>query len=404
MPTTTMHDNSSLLHKRIIVSVTNDLVTDQRVHRSCSALVDAGCEVVLVGRLLKDSRMLSRQYKTVRMRLLFDKKVFFYAEYNIRLFLRLFFSKADVFYTNDTDTLLANYLAARLRRKPLFFDAHELFPEMPELVGRKWVKRFWTRIEDFVFPRIAKRDDMAAVTVCQSIADIYKERYGIEMAVVRNVPMEYPSDDNGYEAKADILLAHIPADKKILLYQGAVNMGRGIEWVIAAMPLLPDCHFVVAGTGDEYSRLSKENAAVPNVTFLGRVEPPVLHCLTRKAALGMSLLENKGLNYYYSLPNRLADFIQAGVPVVATDFPEIRKVVATYGVGTLVSSECNADASGLVPQADAEQLARTVSDALSYWQELPKSERESRFSRASSDLSWKNDKKTLLLQIGTIIN
>ncbi len=142
--------------RRIILSVTNDLVTDQRVHRSCTALHEAGYDVTLVGRKLPESVEVRRDYNTVRMRLLFRKKAAFYAEYNIRLFLRLLFIRADLFYANDTDTLLANYFAARIRRKPLFFDAHEMFPEVPELVGRPRVKRFWTRIEDRLYPRLAK--------------------------------------------------------------------------------------------------------------------------------------------------------------------------------------------------------------------------------------------------------
>ena len=218
---------------RVILSVTNDLVTDQRVHRSCSALSEAGFRVTLVGRRLPGSAPLQRPYHTRRLSLLFRKKALFYAEYNLRLFLHLLFAPADLFYANDTDTLLANYLAARLRRKPLFFDAHEMFPEVPELVGRDRVRRVWTKIEDLIFPRLARRPDMAAVTVCQSIADIYRQRYGLSMAVVRNVPLPSPSTS----APVDDLLAAVPAGKRILLYQGAINIGRGIEWMMAAMPM-----------------------------------------------------------------------------------------------------------------------------------------------------------------------
>ena len=146
-----------MTHRHIILSVTNDLVTDQRVHRSCTALCEAGYDVTLIGRRLPDSVPVKRQYRTIRMRLLFRKKAVFYAEYNFRLFLRLLFSRADAFYANDTDTLPANYFAAFLRRKPLFFDAHEMFPEVPELVGRPRVKHFWTRIEDYIFPNLHVR-------------------------------------------------------------------------------------------------------------------------------------------------------------------------------------------------------------------------------------------------------
>ena len=385
--------------RRIILSVTNDLVTDQRVHRSCTALSEAGYDVTLVGRRLPDSVPVERPYKTVRMRLLFRKKAVFYAEYNLRLFLRLLFSPTDAFYANDTDSLPANYLAVVLRRKPLFFDAHEMFPEVPELVGRPRVKRFWTRIEDRIFPHLC-RPHRAAVTVCQSIADIYRNRYGLNMRVVRNVPMSFPK----YNDAASQILASLPQDKRILLYQGAVNVGRGIEWIMAAMPYLPECHLVIAGVGDTYLQLKAEAAkqGLKNVTFLGRVEPATLHGLTAAASLGLSLLENRGLNYYYSLPNRIADFVQSEVPVLATDFPEIRRVVETYGIGTLVEPAPFDVATQHSTPPDPQRMAQIIRDTLAEWDAMNPDERHHRFALAAADLTWENDKKTLLSQVDTI--
>ena len=369
------------------MAVTNDLVTDQRVHRSCTALHEAGYEVTLVGRLLPSSAPVSRQYRTVRMRLLFRRSAAFYAEYNVRLFFRMLFARADGFYANDTDTLPAAFLAARIRRKPLFFDAHELFPEVPELADRPRIKRFWERIEEMFLPPMSHRKDMAAATVCQSIADIYRRRYGLQMAVVRNVPM----DDDSHPSDGASLPTGLPRGKHILLYQGAVNVGRGLEPVIDAMPMLRDCHLLVAGVGDRYDALRARAAGCDNITFLGRLEPSLLHTLTRQAHLGLSLLENRGLNYYYSLPNRIADFAKARVPVLATDFPEIRRVVAGYGIGTLVDAA--------IPPGD---LAGVIRSTLQHWSSMPTDEKERVFARAAADLNWENDKKTLLNAVGTI--
>lgn len=383
--------------RRIILSVTNDLVTDQRVHRSCMALCEAGYDVTLVGRLLHDSVAVQRPYRTKRIRLLFNKKALFYAEYNIRLFLLLVFRKADAFYANDTDTLLANWLASRLRRKPLFFDAHEMFPEVPELVGRPRVKKIWSTLEDRLFPRLKGRG-CAAVTVCQSIADIYRDRYGLQMQVVRNVPMSYPEADDAGRA----LLAGVPDGRRILLYQGAVNIGRGIEWVMDAMRYLPECEFVVAGVGDEYEKMKERARELDNVLMLGRVEPRMLHSLSRCADFGISLLENRGLNYYYSLPNRIADFVQADVPVLATDFPEIRRVVEGYSIGTLLPAAAFDPEKGTSVAPDPQQLAQAIRQTLARWDALPADEKQQRFRRAAADLTFENDKKTLLQAVGTI--
>ena len=197
-------------------------------------------------------------------------------------------------------------------------------------------------------------------------------------------------------------MSQLPVGKKILLYQGAVNVGRGIEWIMDVMAFLPECHFVVAGVGDEYPRLKAMSDTMANVTFLGRVEPTVLHALTKKADLGLALLENRGLNYYYSLPNRMADYIEAHLPVVATDFPEIHRVVSTYDIGLLVPAVPFDMDKGVSQKPDAAQLAQTINDALTLWQSIPLAEKEERFNRAAADFTWENDKKVLLKQIGTI--
>src|SRR5512138_1437558 len=111
--------------KKVIVSVTNDLTTDQRVNRTCLALTEMGNEVLLAGRKLPSSLPLSdRAYRTTRLRLLFRKGPLFYAEYNVSLFLFLMVRKADLLVSNDLDTLPANYLASKIRHIPLVHDCH----------------------------------------------------------------------------------------------------------------------------------------------------------------------------------------------------------------------------------------------------------------------------------------
>ncbi|MDR0682444.1 MAG: glycosyltransferase [Dysgonamonadaceae bacterium] len=359
---------SNFARMKITVSVINDLVTDQRVHKVCTTLSQNGQDVKLVGRKFRKSETVNRIYRTDRMRLFFNTSFFFYAEYNIRLFFYLLFDKTDLYLSNDTDTLIANYLASRIRRKPLVFDAHEMFPEVPEVVDRKFLRLFWTKIEDWIFPRLKY-----SYTVCQSIATVYNNKYHLNMQVVRNIPFagQLPVSQPPFDAKG----------KKILLYQGAVNVGRGIEWIIDAMPYLNDFIFYVVGDGDITGKLKdKVNNLNLNdrVVFTGRVPFEKLSAYTECADIGVNLLENRGLNYYYSLPNRIFDYIRKNVPVLASDFPEVRNIVAHYNIGKLVDN------------TDPLFLANAVK------QLIAQGKNDAGFSAANAELTWENESKTLL--------
>ena len=397
-------NSRNTMSKRIIMAVTNDLLTDQRVDRSCRALREAGYEVTLIGRKLGHTpvfdhpseegtcpAMKARPYKCVRMRLLFRRSAWFYAEYNLRLLLRLLRMPADVFYANDSDTLLACCWAARLRRKGLLFDAHELFPDVPELVNKPRVRQVWQWVERRCLPRVD-----AAFTVSQSVADEYRRRYGVEMTVVRNLPERIENGELRIENYPGAAALNVTGDtpaqfsilnSQLILYQGAVNVGRGVREMVDVMGRLPQCRLVVAGDGDLLDELRDYAAKQPwadRISFLGRVRPDSLHQLTRQADLGVCLLEDLGMSYRCALPNRVGDFAQAGVPLVATGFAEIRRVLEEYAIGT-PTEPCPAIKEGVEYGQYLDRLADTITNTLHLWQTMPRQERERRFERARTD-------------------
>lgn len=353
----------------ITVSVINDLVTDQRVHKVCTSLHQAGYSIKLIGRKFRNSEPVKRDYATDRMRLLFNRSFLFYAEYNIRLFFYLLFEKTDLFLSNDTDSLPANYLASRIRRKPLVFDAHEMFPEVPEVTNRKLVKAIWTSVEDWIFPKLKY-----AYTVCQSIADIYNHRYNMNMQVVRNIPFAERKtfDYRPIDAKG----------KKVILYQGAVNVGRGIEQIMETMPYLDDFVFYVIGSGDILDELKAKARSMKlenKVIFTGRIPFEELPAYTACADIGVNILENKGLNYYYALPNRIFDFIRNNVLILANDFPEVKRIVSHYNVGKLIN------------HYEPEYLANVLQEL-----SVRTIYNEENFAKANKELTWENEAKILL--------
>ncbi len=317
--------------KRIIVSVTNDLYTDQRVHKVCTFLLKQGYDVLLVGRMRKTSIPLPlRDYPTKRMRLLFDKGALFYAEYNFRLFLFLLFRRANILLSNDLDSLLGNYAASKFKpTAELVYDSHEYFTEVPELQGRK-AKQIWEGIEAWIFPKLKK-----IYTVNQSIADLYTKKYKKKVNVVRNIsPLWRPTELKSREE------LELPIGIPIIIIQGAgINVDRGAEEAVEAMKLISNAVLIIVGDGDVVPELKKriiENKLEEKVLFFGKQPYSVMMNFTHHASIGLTLDKDTNLNYKYSLPNKLFDYIHTNTAVVCTDLVEIRRVVDNYKIGEVI--------------------------------------------------------------------
>lgn len=339
--------------KRAIVSVTNDLSTDQRVAKTCAVLKLLDYEVLLVGRKLHDSVPISQNYPVKRFKLLFNTSFLFYAEYNIRLFFFLLFTKKSILVANDLDTLLANFWISKLQKKPLVYDSHEIFTEIPELMDRPFVKKFWSRIENTIVPKLKHM-----IVVSESIATFYHKKYGVSPKVIRNLPLaselsigKWPFNDN---------------DKKVILYQGAINIGRGLELMIDTIPLLEDYIFVIAGSGDIIEQLKErvsEKKLSHQVFFLGRISPVELKRLTPLADIGVSLEEDMGLNYRYALPNKLFDYIQAEIPVIVSNLPEMSRIVTEYKVGKVLNNRTPEKLADLILSTDKKSYVNSLQEA-----------------------------------------
>lgn len=364
--------------KRVIVSVINDLVTDQRVNRSCMALVEMGYEVLLVGRKLPRSLPLpQRPYRMHRMRLLFTRGALFYAEYNFRLFLFLLFRRAAVLHSNDLDTLLANHTVARLRGLPLVYDSHEYFTEVPELEHNAFAKKTWKRIEQRIVPKLRY-----CITVNASIARLFHEAYGKEFRVMRNVPLPLRND----MPRASRKELGMPEDKIILVLQGSgINMHRGAEELVEAMALLDErFHLYIIGGGDVMDilkQLCTQLQLEQKITFLGKQPYEKLFQYTCQADAGLTLDKDTNINYRYSLPNKIFDYIQAGIPVIASDLVELRRIIEQYRAGVVlheVTPDCIAQT--------VQQLFSTPGLTPAIRSGLP---------AAAATLNWDHEKKVL---------
>lgn len=371
------HSISVCILKKVIVSVTNDLSTDQRVDKVCRTLSEMGFDVTLTGRWLPGCLPLNdRPYETHRMKLLFRKGPLFYAEYNIRLLIYLLARKSNLLVSNDLDTLPANFAAHKLKRTPIVYDSHEYYTETPELVNRPFVQGIWERIERFIFPKLTD-----IITVNQSIADLYEKKYGKKLNVVRNIPrLQTESKPLSREE------CGLPADKSIILMQGAgINIQRGAEETVEAMKFVDNAILLIIGGGDVIGKLkemAKNLKLEDKIIFKNRLPYPELIRHTRLADIGLTLDKNTNINYRFSLPNKLFDYIHAGIPVLASRLPEIARIVEGYNIGRIAESH------------DPEYLGNLITNMLSDV-ESQKIWRKN-LLHASSELTWEKEAITLI--------
>ncbi len=367
--------------KRIIISAISDLVTDQRVHRTALTYTKQGWKVTLIGRKLKSSMPLNaRRYRAFRFKLWFEKGPLFYASYNLRLFFYLMFKKFDLLVANDLDTLLANYLASRIKRKPLLYDSHEFFTGVPELENNSFARKVWVGIERLIFPRLKY-----IITVNDSIASLYSGMYHKEVRVIRNIP-EIPLLTGQF--KREEIRKGIPVEdgKKLLILQGAgINVDRGAEEAVLAMKYIDFALLIIIGSGDVIGKLKamvKENDLSTKVKFLDRMPFNQLMNYTRAADAGLTLDKDTNINYRLSLPNKLFDYIHAGIPVLASYVPEVKKIIEQYEIGVIID---NHD-----PKHIADKITFMFADNNRYalWKQ--------NIDTAARQLSWSVEEKKLL--------
>jgi len=372
--------------KMIIVTVITDLVTDYRVHKVCQTLHQTGYAVLLIGVNKKKSLSLkSRDYQTDRLNMWFNRSVFFYAEFNIRLFFRLLRKKADIYLGNDLDAMPATTLIARMKKKPLVYDSHEYFLGMAGLDEKPLRRSIWKLVEKAVFSRLKY-----IYTVSDPIRDMYAKTYHKSISVVRNLPLLNPKPeplDPEEVAWIKQTEKEIPGNKILLIYQGAgINACRGAEELVLSMTYLPaHFHLLIIGGGDVFEKLETiidEYQLNDKITLVPKVPFHVLATFTRRADLGLSIDKPSVLNHHYSLPNKLFEYLHAGVPVLASRLPEQEKIINNYEVGAFIEDHN--------PEHIAKKIKEIFADPglLNRWKENT--------YQARTELNWENESKIIL--------
>ncbi|MFY3706993.1 glycosyltransferase family 4 protein [Achromobacter dolens] len=359
------------MNKTVALLVLNPFTNDSRVLKEAQSLKRAGYEPFVValhesglperetvhGIDVRRVRLLSRGWPKV-----LPVQLFKYVEWLWRAFLLA--RKAAIVHCNDLPTLPAGAVARMLGRKRtrVVYDAHEF--EINDVANEpRWkirvksmMERFWIRHAD------------ATMTVSESIAEEYVRMYGIaKPALVLNCPPLAPPP------KADIFRSTlgIAKDAIIFLYQGGLAPGRGIEPIIDAFKRMPDDKRVVVfmGYGPLAGSIAQAAAASANIYYHPAVSPDDLPSYTASADVGLCLIENLCLSYFYCLPNKLFEYLMAGLPVMVSDLQELRRFVQAHPVGPILQdghadaifqAVTRLDESALAGYADAAQSARQM--------------------------------------------
>jgi glycosyltransferase involved in cell wall biosynthesis len=331
---------------RVAVLVSNDLTYDQRVSKICDSLQHKNWEVRLIGVLEAGSAPLQRNYSTKRLNVFFSKGPLFYFILNTRMFFYLLFHKTEIIWANDLDVLWPTVLMKKLRGTKVIYDSHEYFTEAEGLTGRERIKAIWTRIEERCIPHV----DLF-ITVNESIASIYRKKYNREVLVQRNMPI-LVEDESEREELFEV---------KTVVLQGAyIDPDRGGMELVEAFQFLEGIQLLIVGAGRDLENIKRRIIKLhleEKVKVLPRMSYFDLKKLTQRVHLGVSLDKPLHLNYTLSLPNKLFDYIHAGVPVLVSNLVEPARIVNEYQVGEVVEE--------VTPKAIAEGIQKVL-NSLSY--------------------------------------
>jgi glycosyltransferase involved in cell wall biosynthesis len=379
---------------KVLILVLNSFTNDSRVLRQTYAFSQAGYRPTVFA--LHESDLPIQEdhpnYRLRRFRLLtrpWSKhnliQLIKYAECVFRMTLAGVRLKPEAIHANDINALPIGYFVAKLTRAKLVYDSHELWSDPAHRRSlRPWIFDVGVRMEKY----LARRAD-AVMTPSPSYANQMAKTMDIALPiVVRNVPMARSLDSplDGRESLHEKLgIAH---DAPIVLHLGQIGRGRGLETIFLAMAEVraPAVLVLLGGGQPKDFTLLKIQARTLGITdricFLAPVAPDEVCRLCTDATIGVTMIESICMSYNLTLPNKIFEYLQAGLPVVVSDIPEMAGIVKNYNVGETV------------PEGNASELGQTLNrlldspDTLAHYRENAVS--------AARQLNWEKEQHVFL--------
>jgi len=368
--------------KNVLSLVLNNFTNDSRVLKECMTLQKAGYTVSVVamheGELEEFESIENIPVRRIKLRtkqwFTNNKgKALKYMEFFFRVTLSQRKLGLDVIHCNDLNALPISVVLKAFSSKSLkiVYDCHEYQTEVKSMKGFKQTLARWLE------RRLIKYTDVT-LTVSNAIAEEYVRLYGVEKPrlVLNTPPYKQVEKTHVYRQKFNI-----DSEASIFLYQGGISAGRGIEVTLEAFKALPDNLVIVFMGYGELTPLVEEAATQhQNIFYHPAVSPSVLLEHTAAADYGICFIDNICLNYYYCLPNKMFEFMMAGLPVIVSDLPEMKRIVEQYKVGLVAD---NSD-----PQA--------LRDAVTSIHKLDKQATLANLEKIKKEFNWEQQEKVLL--------
>jgi glycosyltransferase involved in cell wall biosynthesis len=247
-------------------------------------------------------------------------------------------SNADIYFAEDIYTLPFAAFYAKIKKRKLIYNSRELYAFLGGHSKKKYLSFILKTLE-----RILIRKCDLVLTTGDMDTQFLEKMYSISNVVtVRNIPA-YHAPDRVIDVRKEL---NVPDDKVLLLYQGVLLNGRGIPKIFNAISKLPDTALLILGDGEQsnnFKNLANSLGISDRVYFYGMVQHDELINYTAAADIGLALIENISMSYYYALPNKLFEYIMAGLPVISCSLPQMKKIVEDYKVGICVDAESEDD-------------------------------------------------------------
>nr|QLL91154.1 glycosyltransferase [Plesiomonas shigelloides] len=339
------------MNKKILHLTHTDIRSDSRILKEMAAASSNGFSVCGIGIKLNEGTKDIEEpgFEVVTLKI-FSKKMRFlpkpirHAFTLIEFFIKSFFfaikSKPDIVHCNDTLVLPVGLFVKCFTRAKLVYDAHELESD------KNGISRFLSKATLFV-ERLSWQFIDALIVVSPSIDVWYQAKFGRKSSAV---VLNSPSFDYNFTPNKNYLREKfsIPIDKKIFLYIGILGPGRGIDDFLDVFANYSDSHLVFLGYGEYSEKLRLLSEQHHNIHVHSAVTHNRVVEIASSADVGLCLIQNISLSDYFCLPNKLFEYAFSGVPVLASNFPDISKVVNEYDLGICVDLTTTSIKSGIL--------------------------------------------------------